>query len=340
MQSVKIIGIAFLCIVLLALPFISAYVMSVLQVRLNPTLSPGWVDNSFNTEYSNPGWTETNFSTGWAVNWTLGQSTANSYGFIGSGSGADLYANFNGSLSGICIKRSLSVDTSSYPFLVINYSCSSSNPALMFSFGLTDTSGNWHDGGWYHVSNSWGFLAVNLADVYSGVVTALDLRLTNDFNHSYAGGEQHAYIQSVGFYGEPPDWVKSQNEPVNSSILDTKDGLNITVSGDVTAGTIVSAQRSELAVNITEDNYLSVSIKTSSVNVAARIIIWQNNSSYPVLIKTYDDSAWHNEVIDLSSFNLAGNVSLIELSLQQLTDGNYSSVCYRQLAFNTLGGVY
>jgi hypothetical protein len=342
LRLIRILEVTLICILIVTLPFLTTYMASLFQVRFSPTLSPGWTNTSFDSNYHNESWSENDFSKGWSINWTIGQSPKSS-GFTDSNGMGDLFATFNGSLGGLLIRKAVIVDTAIYPYLIINYSTSTSDPALMFSFGLTDSSGHWHDGGWKHVSNSWNLWAIDLNATYSGPVIALDFRLTNDYNPSFASGKEHTYIESIGFFASPPDWVLSQNKQVYSRILETEGSLNVSASGAIPAGTIVAAQRLRgLDIDSNKYKMLSVSVRASSVNVQARITVWMNKSQgYPVLLNTFNDTFWHNEVIDLSFFNLSGgNIYMIEVGWKQLLDGYNSSVCYRQLSLNSLEGIY
>ena len=83
-----------------------------------------------------------------------------------------------------------------------------------------------------------------------------------------------------------------------------------------------------------------VSIRTSSINIAARIVIWpdQNvHNSREVLLKTYNDNDWHTEIIDLSYFILPTDVFMIELGFAQIYPSNTNEwITYKTLSFNSL----
>jgi histone acetyltransferase (RNA polymerase elongator complex component) len=116
--------------------------------------------------------------------------------------------------------------------------------------------------------------------------------------------------------------------------------LEIFGNGNLTTGTIVSAQRfSNLTFNAIIDRYLNVSAATSSIDVAVRIVIWIGPlQPVIVLLKTYNDYSWHTEIIDLLSFGInVSEVYMIELGWQQVYDSaNQSIVRYRQLSFNKM----
>ena len=77
---------------------------------------------------------------------------------------------------------------------------------------------------------------------------------------------------------------------------------------------------------------------TSSLNIAARIVIWPTPSaidSREVLLKTYNDNQWHTEIIDLSFFGISGNIHRVELGFITLVTSNSNeSVCYADFSFN------
>jgi hypothetical protein len=212
----------------------------------------------------------------------------------------------------------------------------------MFSFRLVDDKNVWHDGGWYHTSKAWTTLEVDLHRIYNGTITKLTLRLTNDFNPSYNGGEQHAYIDYVGFFKNPPLWKLSCNNDAVNGVMSSMNGtLTIKGIGNITYGTIVTAQRySGLDINLTTYRYLKVSVKTYGSDVALRVVIW-TDPSHPitVLLRTYNDTLWHNEIIDLSFFGISGShLFLIELGWLYIskTPANIATVCYKDLSFNAL----
>jgi len=315
--------------------------LSSLRSNIEPHLSLGWEDNSFRTDYEDAVWIDQDFAQGWTIAWTTGQENG-SAGFDASAGLGHLYATFNNSLGGIMVQKSLNdIDTVEYPYLVIGHKETSSDPSLMFSFGVTDDKGLWYDGGWHHTSMSWTKLEFDLRSLINGTIRCVSIRLTNDFDHSYASGEQSAYVQLIGIYAEAPDWVMAYNEPINASISSENGTLEIHGSGGLSSGTIVSAQRPKgLLFNSSEYSYLKVSIKTSSINVAARVVVWVDQShAYAVLLKTYDDNAWHTEIVDISLFGAtSSSLYMVELGWMQIDEGYESTVYYRQLSFDSLGG--
>jgi hypothetical protein len=138
-------------------------------------------------------------------------------------------------------------------------------------------------------------------------------------------------------------WKLSYNRPVDVNMSSEDGVLKICASGELSIDTIVAAQRwSGLDFNLTEYRYLKVSIMTSGLAVAARIMIWTDpDHGHAVLLKTYNDNKWHPEIIDVIFFlNVLGasssQLSMIELSWQQVNEGSSSTACYSQLSFNSL----
>lgn len=135
-------------------------------------------------------------------------------------------------------------------------------------------------------------------------------------------------------------WTLAYNRPINASISVENGILKVYGSGNLSAGTIVAAQRfKDVNVDISIYRYLRVLIRTSSINVAARIVIWSAPSQpCVVLFKTYNDAEWHTEIVDLSFFGLTGSPYMIELTWMQIYDLSDSSsiAWYREISFNKL----
>jgi hypothetical protein len=303
-------------------------------------LQAGWKDDQFKIWYKGLEFYDS-FTEGWTVAWRLGQEEGESCFENGR-----LYATFKGyntdherGVSGIMVQKPVKIDTTFYPYVVIRHKESSSDPALMFSFGVTDEKGNWYDAGWYHTSVDWTYLEIDMSRIYLGNITSISVRLTNDFDPTYSGGMQSAYIESICFYKEPPDWSLVYLGISNTSIS-SKDGtLTISVNGEAPKDSMVVAQKKrDLNFDPSLYPYLKVSIRTSSINVATRIVLWTDpEHAYTVLLKTYNDGEWHTEIIDLRYFGIASTkLYMIELSLLQLSDGINSSVSYRELSFNRM----
>jgi hypothetical protein len=140
-------------------------------------------------------------------------------------------------------------------------------------------------------------------------------------------------------YKNPPQWEVAYNYPVNASISNENGILRVFGNGDLKAGTLVSAQRtSNLGFDFDKYRYLNVSIMTSGLDVAARIVIWTKpdpEKVYTVLLKTYNDKNWHTEIIDLTYW-VGSGLFMIELGWSQVYEGSSNTVCYSQLSFNSL----
>jgi len=310
-------------------------------------LIPLWRDDEFLTEPQEPVWIDSNFTEGWSIDWHLGQKEGD-YGFTVQNGTLDLYATFRGynysggnGLSGISIKKAIpDIDREAYPYLRIEHRENSSDFGLMFSFSISNGTGQWFDGRQIHASTSWTVLECDLRELYNGTIAQISIQFTNGYDRYYAGGTEHAYIKSIGIYKRIPTWKLSCNKPIEANMTTEQGILKIFGNGPLIAGTIASAQRStDLTFNLVVARYLNISIKTTSINVAARIVIWASPSQYvTVLLKTYNDFSWHIEIVDLLAFGI--NVSglyMVELGWQQVYDSTDQSIAwYRQLSFNQL----
>jgi hypothetical protein len=331
--------------VIVIAPIVYLAILNTVVPEGNVAFLAGWEDNSFLSEYSGVGWSDSNFSQGWTMNWTNVNS-----GFAVDGSVADLNAIFNGynpthdlGISGIFIQKQIDhLDTSNYPYLVIRNKESSSDSSLALSFALVDDKGIVHQGHAAHTSTSWTNLEANLSEVYSGIVNGILMLFMNSFNPNYSGGLQHAYVQAIDFYQNSPAWRLAYSNPLNSSIFSNNGLLEVFGNGHIKGGYIVSAQRtSDLEFDLNKYRYLNVSVMTSGLDVAARVVIWTQSNldhAYAVLLKTYNDKDWHTEIIDLSYYFdvSASRLFMIELGWIQVQEGHSSTVSYRQLSFNSV----
>jgi hypothetical protein len=166
-------------------------------------------------------------------------------------------------------------------------------------------------------------------------LTILDRLLPHAGMKFYPGWEDDSFQENL--------WKLVYNRPIDANISNDNGVLKISASGQLSEDTIVAAQRwSGLDFDLTEFKYLKVSVMTSGIDVAARIVAWTDpDHGYVVVLKTYDDSAWHTEIVDLVYFlNIMGtsssHLTMIELSMQQVYKGFNSTVCYRQLSFDSL----
>ena len=117
--------------------------------------------------------------------------------------------------------------------------------------------------------------------------------------------------------------------------------MNVSASGDLSEGLLVSAQRrNSLSINTAMYKYLMISVRTSSLNIATRVVVWPDQNvinSRTVLLKTYNDNEWHTEIVDLSYFVVSTNIFMIELGFEQVYPSNANEwVTYKELSFNSL----
>ena len=103
-----------------------------------------------------------------------------------------------------------------------------------------------------------------------------------------------------------------------SAVLAVSNGtLSVTSTGTVTPDQFVAAESPNLsAANVTKYPFLIVSVKAPAYYVPARIGIWTGKGRlFLVLAKTYADTAWHTEVIDLRFFGLSWEAPIRTLQL-------------------------
>ena len=137
-------------------------------------------------------------------------------------------------------------------------------------------------------------------------------------------------------------WRLASSVPVKGELVVENGVLKVTANESLPYYGVVTAQKlDDFVVNVTTYNYLVVSVKTSSVFTAARIVVWPHSTGMAqkeVLLKTYDDNEWHTEVVDLSSiFGLSGDIVGLELGFKSIDPSVSSqSVCFKQLSFSRL----
>lgn len=305
----------------------------------------GFVDSTFLTTYYGLSFEEKFNLSEWSINWILAPQRCEKPGFNVSNEGLILFATFTGfnpnhdrGVTGIEIKRSLIINTNISSFMVIRIKASSSDSSLMFSFAVIDYEGNWHGGPWYHVSTDQMEISYDLRKIFLGNVKYLAIRFTNDYNPYFDGGKQYIIIQKIAIYKFPPDWILATNKPVKAEISSDEGILKISASGNIPAGTIVSAQRiKEIPIDLDIYQYFIVRIRTSSINAAARVMIWTNQTyARAVLLKTYNDFEWHTEIVYLPYYGISGvQIYMIELGFEQVQDAenSESTIWYGGLSF-------
>jgi hypothetical protein len=232
------------------------------------------------------------------------------------------------------------MSTTSDPYLVIMHKETSSNSSLAFSIGVEDQNNVWHYSAWDHTRSYWNVTSYDSRALMNGTIKSVSIRFSDEFNQTYAGGNQCAIVSSVGFYPSPFVWYISTSRLVSSPKVSTlSNEIIVSDEGNLSNGIIVTARRSyDLNFNESVGNFLNVTVKTSSVYVAARVTIWTSNTSaYTVLLKTYNDFNWHTEIISLSAFKIIGpNITLVELGLLELNNQPSAMVWYANMSFNSL----
>jgi hypothetical protein len=329
---------------LIAIAFALVILTPIVENQLMNSLVPpkklaevvGWSDPNPTTAFTNPVLQYDTFT-----DWQL----KNTGSFVGSGfrilNGiGDLYANFTGTPLAVEIEKIIAENVSSTnsPYLVITHQEDNSDESVNFSFGLTDTNGKSYHGSWYHVSERSSLLSFDMRALFNGTISRVSLRLTNDFNEQYEGGVRHAYISSVAIYRSAPEWTIISDKPTNASLETNDHSLIITAPSSIPEYTTVAAQNAGgFDFNLSEFNFLRISIKTSSLHVAAKVAVWDNiGDEHVILLKTYNDELWHDEIVDLKAFNVdvAGKIAMIQVALLNVEHVNSSVVVsYKDLAF-------
>lgn len=306
------------------------------------TLKVIWSDPDLRTSYENPVFFVSDFTEGWKVVSSSDPATSGFYVLNGIGV---LYANFKGNPTYIQIGKLVdSFSTEAYPYIVIVHKEDSSDSEINFSFGIVDENDTFHDGGWFHSSTDWTHLVFDLRRVYNGTVSKIYLRLTNDFDINYKGGLRHAYVKSIAVYQfvpeieyqHAPNWKLVSDRPVNATLTAQDHVLSIWLSNTAPNGTLIAAQRvGGLAFDLSSVDSLKVSIRTSSVSAVARIVVWTDDGKdHLILLKTYNDNQWHNEIIQLKAFGVYGRkLVAVQLGMMSVNSETPLTVSYKDLSF-------
>jgi len=232
----RLVVVAALCFLLLiAFPVVYLNLIDAIIPHKGANFSPGWTEKSFITEHGGLAWSDDKFEEGWAIGWQLGPNPDKS-GFQSSNGTLLLHASFEGfnhnkekGVSGIMVQKDVNgVNTTLSPFLIIKHRESVSDSALLFSFGIMDVNGVWHDGGRFIASSSWSNIYSDLRQIYNGTIQAISLRLTNDFDPNYVANTQYAYVESIAIYErfKTPDWTFDDSQPIYPLLTTEKGILN------------------------------------------------------------------------------------------------------------------
>jgi hypothetical protein len=332
-------------LILLLIGYGVAYVSLVERLATHKGLvfTPYFEDSSFNTQVGlnwssppNTGWSQVTFP---GLNNQTHFIIDNEIGTVGvdfSGQNSGLPSGVSGAGFTVNVPN---VSTTNAPIILISHKESSSSSALAISYALRDTYGGWHYSTFFPASSQWTNLTTDAQNVYNGTVTQVEVKFTDDYNPAYSGGFQNSSYSLIGF-GQSPTWGIATNAQ-NVRPAEVVYGNAITLSSPETlkVGTIVSAQRdSSLPISLLAGSYLTVSIKTSSVGVSARVVIWTNSETpNVVLLQTYNDTLWHNVVVPLEDLGLnSQNIYMIELGMVILYNTNNPSISFANLTLATL----
>lgn len=152
---------------------------------------------------------------------------------------------------------------------------------------------------------------------------------------------------SVG-WSEPEfnsTWVEANSSGVNGYLVRTNGSLTVAASGPVEPGGIVSAHNYDLpALNLTRYPFLSVAVRSDSVHLAVRILVWTDAATpFFLVLSTFNDPSWHTLYVNLTwLLQLSGSVRffLFELGwiVVQQSVGPTPQVQFENLALVNLGG--
>ncbi len=112
-------------------------------------------------------------------------------------------------------------------------------------------------------------------------------------------------------------WTANASQGTSALLSVTNGSLSVISAGTVTPQQFVAAESPNLsAANVTRYPFLIVSVREPAYYVAGRIGIWTGKGDFIlVLVKTYADTAWHTEVIDLRFFGLSWETPVRTLQL-------------------------
>jgi len=112
-------------------------------------------------------------------------------------------------------------------------------------------------------------------------------------------------------------WTVNVSQGTSAFLAVSNGTLSVISAGTVTTEQFAAADSPNLsAANITKYPFLIVSVKAPAYYVAARIGIWTGKGPLLlVLVKTYPDTAWHTEVVDLRSFGVSWETPIRTLQL-------------------------
>ena len=304
-----------------------------------------WRDTTFNTWFENPVHS-IDLKKDWSISWVHGQ-TENSAGFKAANDTLMIYATFSGynetyvnGASGIMIQKNMfGFNTSLSPFIVIAYSAYLVEPALALSLGVVTTNGTSYYAPSFSINSGSSYLSYNLNDLYSGEIQFLTLRFTNDNDPHFSDGTYSINLDFITFFEKPQTWSYVASNSVKGNIIGVDGVLNVSMVDQHPEGIIVTAQRTHnLPAYLASNNFAKIVVRTSSINIATRVVLWINPySPREILLKTYNDTNWHTEIVSLPFLGISGDVHKIELGMVRLYSSNSTeSVSYKEISFANL----
>jgi|SRR5438876_11117732 len=115
-------------------------------------------------------------------------------------------------------------------------------------------------------------------------------------------------------------WTANASQGTSARLSVSNGTLSVISAGTVTAQQFVAADSPNLTLIDSRYHFLIVSIRAPAYNVAARIALWTGSGGpILVLVKTYADTGWHTEVIELRFFGLSITTPLRTIELGWLS---------------------
>jgi hypothetical protein len=102
-------------------------------------------------------------------------------------------------------------------------------------------------------------------------------------------------------------WRVNTTQGTSAALSVSNGTLSVISTATVAPYQFVAADSSNLTpVDISRFHFLIVSIRAPAYFVAARVVVWTgSDGAIVLLVKTYADTGWHTEVIDLRFFGLS-----------------------------------
>jgi hypothetical protein len=324
-------------ILLVLLPIAYVEGLNVIIPHRGLRLEAGFIDSSFDTHYSGF-YQGFNLTSNWQIDWTLGQGPSS--GVNCTSSYCLITAQFSGERQGLQVSKPMSgLNTENFPFFLMNSTESTADFGLTYSIAVIAGNGTWFTAPFFHAMTSMHTTSIDLRTVYSGPISRITIRLTDDFYPQYEGGIQSMTIYSIAFASSAPSWQPSASNALGASISGGNGTLTVsgTTASDLlgSQSSIVSAQRtSNLTFDPTVYDIMSVELRTLTPGVVARIVLWEDATNAITIFSTViSDTGYHKVLVDLAQDNLSPTLFMIELSWTSSTPSTSFELQFQNLVF-------